>query len=373
MADHGDSPTASENEDGDGKMPARPKTSDEKHRNERQKRPKRKRSASSQSGEGLDAMIALAQPPTTNALGASSTLDTTQTSASSQLPSSASITVPNQSQPLNLQHLFGMAAPTLFNPLVAGQDTTRPSRPGDTSVLDQQQQLALLQQLWGLATYPILASSLAMHLPGNFVNHPAAAANPSFVLPSLTNKPALYPFAPTGAASTSATSPDLNALIHQARMIVEAAAQGPREAPPDPDPSTTGRPPFVLYIACDDDSLSDYQCLVRRQIEVFEATRRMWSRMPRVAIAPLCWGKWAFGADTARCCRPSIARGGLSTIRPSCRVFIKRRKTWRWRIWGSIVYKSPARFGINSTNCGRESHRRVEAKTIGRMAYEFWG
>ena len=165
-----------------------------------------------------------------------------------------------------------MAAPTLFNPLVAGQDSTRPSRPGDTSVLDQQQQLALLQQLWGLATYPILASSLAMHLPGNFVNHPAAAANPSFVLPSLTNKPALYPFAPTGAASTSVTSPDLNALIHQARMIVEAAAQGPREAPQDPDPSTTGRPPFVLYIACDDDSLSDYQCLVRRQIEVFEAT-----------------------------------------------------------------------------------------------------
>jgi len=35
----------------------------------------------------------------------------------------------------------------------------------------------------------------------------------------------------------------------------------------------TGRPAVILYINCDDDSLSEYQCLVRRQIELFEAGR----------------------------------------------------------------------------------------------------
>jgi hypothetical protein len=39
------------------------------------------------------------------------------------------------------------------------------------------------------------------------------------------------------------------------------------------DPNMAGRPPSVLYMSCDDDSLSEYQCLVRKQIELFEARR----------------------------------------------------------------------------------------------------
>ena len=35
----------------------------------------------------------------------------------------------------------------------------------------------------------------------------------------------------------------------------------------------TGRNPAMLYMTCDDDSLSEYQCLVRKQIELFEARR----------------------------------------------------------------------------------------------------
>jgi hypothetical protein len=35
----------------------------------------------------------------------------------------------------------------------------------------------------------------------------------------------------------------------------------------------SGRAPAVLYMSCDDDSLSEYQCLVRKQIELFEAGR----------------------------------------------------------------------------------------------------
>eukprot|EP00934_Nitzschia_sp_Nitz4_P009433 Nitzschia sp. Nitz4//scaffold211_size37880//7144//8464//NITZ4_007700-RA/size37880-augustus-gene-0.58-mRNA-1//-1//CDS//3329541961//9423//frame0 len=33
----------------------------------------------------------------------------------------------------------------------------------------------------------------------------------------------------------------------------------------------TGRGPLTLYMSCDSDSLSEYQCLVRKQIEIFEA------------------------------------------------------------------------------------------------------
>ena len=33
----------------------------------------------------------------------------------------------------------------------------------------------------------------------------------------------------------------------------------------------TGRPPIQLYLTCDDDAMSPYQCFVRRQIELFEA------------------------------------------------------------------------------------------------------
>ncbi|CAB9521875.1 expressed unknown protein [Seminavis robusta] len=36
-------------------------------------------------------------------------------------------------------------------------------------------------------------------------------------------------------------------------------------------PNSTGRQPIHLYMSCDDDDLSPYQCLVRKQIELFEA------------------------------------------------------------------------------------------------------
>ena len=36
-------------------------------------------------------------------------------------------------------------------------------------------------------------------------------------------------------------------------------------------PVVTGRPPVLLYLSCDPDSLTPYQVLVRKQIELFEA------------------------------------------------------------------------------------------------------
>jgi hypothetical protein len=37
-------------------------------------------------------------------------------------------------------------------------------------------------------------------------------------------------------------------------------------------PTASGRPPIIIYMDCDDESLSDYQCVLRKQIELFEAT-----------------------------------------------------------------------------------------------------
>lgn len=51
-----------------------------------------------------------------------------------------------------------------------------------------------------------------------------------------------------------------------------AAAQMP--GPGDPGDSSgqlAGRSPIVLYMSCDEESLSEYQCLVRKNIELFEA------------------------------------------------------------------------------------------------------
>lgn len=39
------------------------------------------------------------------------------------------------------------------------------------------------------------------------------------------------------------------------------------------EPGMVGRPPTQLFMSCDADSLSEYQCLVRRNIELFEAVR----------------------------------------------------------------------------------------------------
>lgn len=225
-----------------------------------------------------------------------------------QLPSSllpSAPAQPNRTQTLPFHHLYNMNSSALINPLMLpGQESTQSARS------DQQQQMALLQQLWGLATNPVIATSLGMNLPNHTpVGLATNAVNPSVMLPSsFTNpttnhnppllpgglNPTLFagaipafvstPSAPSAnalaaAAAATVASADLNVFIQQARTIAAAAIQPqPHALEPPPslsglnDPLPTGRPPFVLYISCDDESLSDYQCLVRRQIELFEAT-----------------------------------------------------------------------------------------------------
>jgi hypothetical protein len=47
-----------------------------------------------------------------------------------------------------------------------------------------------------------------------------------------------------------------------------ASARGPDNQ----DKTLTGRQPICMYMDCDDESLSEYQCFLRNQIELFEAT-----------------------------------------------------------------------------------------------------
>lgn len=47
--------------------------------------------------------------------------------------------------------------------------------------------------------------------------------------------------------------------------------QNKKRPAPATHPNMTGRPPIHLFMSCDMDDLSPYQCLVRKQIELFEA------------------------------------------------------------------------------------------------------
>jgi hypothetical protein len=90
------------------------------------------------------------------------------------------------------------------------------------------------QQMW--MTHPVLVQALGL----NYYQKGEGVAN-------MQNTPAMPGFSLPGG------------LMHQMQVPIDA--------------SMTGRPPTVIYMSCDDDSLSEYQCLVRKQIELFEARR----------------------------------------------------------------------------------------------------
>jgi hypothetical protein len=102
---------------------------------------------------------------------------------------------------------------------------------------------------------------------------PAAQTLPSSTLASRTScMPSLL--GPTGARAPPSSKEVQDALA----TIAAAAARVPGStgAPPllEPEKPTPpgGQPPVVVYMEeCDDESLSEYQCLLRKQIELFEA------------------------------------------------------------------------------------------------------
>jgi hypothetical protein len=79
----------------------------------------------------------------------------------------------------------------------------------------------------------------------------------------------------------------------------------------------TGRNPVPLYMSCDDDSLSAYQCTVRKQIEIFEARiedvesnaqgRNKPITLGQVGIRCRHCTRWVYSALQSPCCRLMIS------------------------------------------------------------------
>lgn len=131
----------------------------------------------------------------------------------------------------------------------------------------------LQQALGGACSNSLLFTSL-----GPAPGHSAPLTMPSQTFASLSSRmPSLLSNAPRSHPNAQ--------KIHDAISTLQAAAAAPSAAPRTEEfappvvsveaEQTTppgGIAPMVVYMECDEESLSDYQCLLRKQIELFEAT-----------------------------------------------------------------------------------------------------
>jgi hypothetical protein len=95
---------------------------------------------------------------------------------------------------------------------------------------------------------------------------------PQFLQQQLLSSAILPQFA--GMTAGTAMSPNFQPIDLSSPLRMQAAAalatvQTPLSAQDAAELS--GKPPQPLFMSCDVDSLSEYQCLVRKQIELFEA------------------------------------------------------------------------------------------------------
>jgi hypothetical protein len=91
------------------------------------------------------------------------------------------------------------------------------------------------------------------------------------------------------------------------------------EAPVSPSTTTdtpflTGRPPKLLYLSCNPDHLNDYQCLIRQNMEFFEATADDLSAKVRGRNKPIVLGQVGL-----RCihCKPQPSLFGTASAAQS--------------------------------------------------------
>lgn len=185
-----------------------------------------------------------------------------------------------QSLPLAQNYMSSVTSLMLANQLRQAGTASSPFvqlSTAQTSTYEQQQLAMLLQQqLWGIG----LAQSLGIQL--QTIQGTAAATegsvpstSTSLLLPSslgiagLQTTPTLF----QGATQTSDIAASMNLYGNN---VVNRINQAPvtsaiNALDSSNNNSVTGRPPIPLYLTCDDDSLSEYQCLVRKNIELFEA------------------------------------------------------------------------------------------------------
>lgn len=74
----------------------------------------------------------------------------------------------------------------------------------------------------------------------------------------------------------------------------------------------TGRPPMMLYLSCDYKSLSEYQCLVRKQIEFFESNQADVDSSAQGRNRPITLGQVGIQCRHCRALDPKQrSRGGV--------------------------------------------------------------
>jgi hypothetical protein len=168
-----------------------------------------------------------------------------------------------QQQPMSRAALGGSVAPGSQS---IGFDTGRLSMTGQErqqhanpfySMSNQQQalqnQIAAYQSgLMGLPPQLLQQQQPNMQLPGMMFASSVSAMMPNFQ--------------GFGASSMSPLASSATAAASAQQHGSGSATLSPAEAA-----QLSGRKPQTLYMTCDDDSLSEYQCLVRKQIEIFEA------------------------------------------------------------------------------------------------------
>jgi hypothetical protein len=159
-----------------------------------------------------------------------------------------------QQQLLSLQNQAGLAAATTSASSGMQPDAGAPLPVASNQFLPgsqqaMQAQLAAFRQF--SAQNPMMAQAFGMQ-------QLLFQQNPGGGLPS---------FAQAGNPAASSFNQGLQHSLRGAG----AADMEPTALPENP--MLTGRKPVALFMPCDVDSLSEYQCLVRRQIELFEAHR----------------------------------------------------------------------------------------------------
>ncbi|KAL7562784.1 hypothetical protein ACA910_020896 [Epithemia clementina (nom. ined.)] len=172
-----------------------------------------------------------------------------------------------QQQQLNLQQqqylqqaafLSGFYPFSLAQTLAAQQQQLQQQMQQQQLSQHQQQQLQLAQQqlAQALMSYEQQQQQQQQSEQGLSVMAATTAGGTADMTNSNWFAVAPNPLSSPPTAATAGNSPSSAALGQTA---------------PDGGPGLTGRPPIVLYMTCDDDALSEYQCLVRKNIELFEA------------------------------------------------------------------------------------------------------
>jgi hypothetical protein len=123
------------------------------------------------------------------------------------------------------------------------------------------------------------------------------------------------------------TSEDHHAIMSPDEMMLDANQQPPpphtRQAASVSSwgsyqgPTMTGRPPKILYLSCNPDHLNDYQCLVRKNMEFFEATPFDLEKHVKGRNRPIVLGQVGIRCIHCRyCADPSLQTKG-STYYPT--------------------------------------------------------